>query len=163
DFTMHAIDREKLRVLFNQLEFRTLLPRILEALGAAEPDAEPIDAVGFEVDVRAVRDAGEAVAAIDELSGQSDRVALDARWAGVAGRSAVLGLAAARTTDAAVYFDAATLETPAVREALARLVGEDGPPLVVHRAKELTHGLHELDLRALESDTAIMAYLLDPA
>jgi DNA polymerase-1 len=163
DFTMHAIDREQLRVLFNQLEFRTLLPRILEALGAAEPEAEPIDAVGFEVDVRTVRDAGEAVAALDALAAQSERVALDARWAGVPGRSALLGLAAARTADAAVYFDAETLELPAVREALARLTGAGGPPLVVHRAKELIHGLHELDLSALESDTAIMAYLLDPA
>ncbi|HEX4491038.1 MAG TPA: DNA polymerase I [Acidimicrobiia bacterium] len=163
DFTMHAIDRDKLRVLFNQLEFRTLLPRTLEAIGAAEPDAEPVDAVAFEVEVRTVRDAGEAVAALDELAAQSDRVALDARWAGGAGRSALLGLAAARTTDAAVYFDAETLEAAAVREALARLVGASGPPIVVHRAKELIHGLGELDLSGLESDTAIMAYLLDPA
>jgi DNA polymerase-1 len=163
DFTMHAIDREQLRVLFNQLEFRTLLPRILEALGAAEPDADPIEAVGFEVAVRTVRDPGEVVAVLDALASQTDRVALDSRWAGVPGRSALLGLAAASATSEAVYFDAATLEPPAVREALARLVGESGPPLVVHRAKELTHGLGEIDLRALETDTAIMAYLLDPA
>ena len=38
----------------------------------------------------------------------------------------------------------------------------DGPPLVAHRAKELIHGL-AIDIRSLRFDTAVMAYLLDPA
>jgi DNA polymerase-1 len=62
-----------------------------------------------------------------------------------------------------VYLPFETLADPAVRDALAQLVGPDGPPLIAHRAKELAHGLGELDLRSLESDTAVMAYLLDPA
>ena len=47
-------------------------------------------------------------------------------------------------------------------DALGALVGEGGPPLVVHRAKELMHGL-PVDVRSLRYDTAVMAYLLDPA
>ena len=40
-----AFDREKVRVLFDQLEFRTLLPRILDAVGevAEAPAAEALD------------------------------------------------------------------------------------------------------------------------
>jgi DNA polymerase-1 len=161
DFAPGAVDREQLRVLFNQLEFRSLLPRILEALGDdATGESPPV--AGFEVVVRRVVDAGEAAAFLGDLVAVGARVALDGRWAGVAGRSALLGLGVATTSEAAVYLSADTLTDPAVHEALARLVGADGTRLVAHRAKELAHGLGELDLRSLESDTAVMAYLLDP-
>ena len=56
DLQQGAFDREKVRVLFNQLEFRTLLPRLLDAIGdvAEAPEAETL-----EVDVvdRARREA----------------------------------------------------------------------------------------------------------
>jgi DNA polymerase-1 len=164
DFAPGTVDREQLRVLFNQLEFRTLLPRILEALGAdgGAEEAAP-ELAGFEVDVRRVNDAAAAAELLTGLVGSKDRVALDARWAGPPGRSALLGLAYATAPDAAVYFPADTLADPKVRAALTALVSADGPPLVAHRAKELAHGLGELDLRSLETDTAVMAYLLDPA
>jgi len=61
------------------------------------------------------------------------------------------------------------LEAPAVVAALAALVEPGGPPLVAHRAKELMHGLRRLpggsavDVRTLDVDTAVCAYLLDPA
>jgi DNA polymerase I len=161
DFGPGAVDREQLRVLFNQLEFRTLLPRILEALGADDTQEAPAVA-GFEVAVRRVHDSGEAVKLLTDLAAAEERVALDGRWDGAPGRSALLGLAVATTSDAAVYLPHDTLAAPAVRDALALLVGTGGPALVAHRAKELAHGLGELDLRSLESDTAVMAYLLDP-
>jgi DNA polymerase-1 len=160
DFDRGVVDRERLRVLFNQLEFRSLLPRILEALG--DVDEQPKEATGFDVDVRRVHDVGEAAAFLTELASAGERIALDGRWAGPPGRSLLLGLAAATTSDQAVYLPADTLAAPAVRDALNRLVESGGPPLIAHRAKELAHGLGELDLRSLESDTAVMAYLLDP-
>ena len=49
----------------------------------------------------------------------------------------------------------------AARGAIDALVSNTKPNLVAHRAKELAHGLH-VDLRSLEHDTALMAYLLDP-
>jgi DNA polymerase-1 len=48
-----------------------------------------------------------------------------------------------------------------VAAAGGELVGEGGPPLVAHRAKDLMHGLG-VDVRTLRDDTALMAYLLDP-
>ena len=164
DFAPGTVDREQLRVLFNQLEFRTLLPRILEALGEDDSAAEDApEGEAYDVDVRHLRDADAVVMLLRDLATSDGRVSLDGRWAGVAGRSTLLGLAIATTPDAATYVSADILATPAVRDALAHLVRADGPPLVAHRAKELAHGLGELDLRSLESDTAVMAYLLDPA
>jgi DNA polymerase-1 len=156
-----TFDHERVRVLFNQLEFRTLLPRLLDAVGEL---AEPAEAEVFEVDVRAARDAKDAAAAL-AAAAQGACAALEARWAGVSGRGAPLGLAVA-TPDAVTYVDSDLLADDAVRAALRALVepdGEaDGPPrLVVHRAKELMHGLG-VDARRLTHDTAVMAYLLDP-
>src|SRR6185369_2745974 len=48
-----------------------------------------------------------------------------------------------------------------VRDALGAIDGPNTPPLVVHRAKELMHGL-DRELESLDRDTAVMAYLLDP-
>ena len=83
-----AFDREKVRVLFDQLEFRTLLPRLLEAVGdvAAEvPEAETLD---VEVDDRARRDAALERAARQPTTGDA-RTRSKPRWAGapVAARS----------------------------------------------------------------------------
>src|SRR6185369_5246071 len=57
DLQQGAFDRERVRVLFNQLEFRLLLPRILEAVGdvAETPEADTLD-----VDVVIARDAASA-------------------------------------------------------------------------------------------------------
>jgi DNA polymerase I len=154
-----AFDREKVRVLFDQLEFRTLLPRILDAVGGV---AGPVVAAEtFEVDVTVVRDAKKAAALLRDAN-QAERVALEARWAGAAGRSALLGLGLATATDAAAYVAGDVLDDAAVREALETLVAAGGASLVAHRGKELMHGLRPADVRALESDTAVMAYLLDP-
>src|SRR5262249_47052903 len=45
DLEQGAFDTEKVRVLFDQLEFRTLLPRLLEAIGevAAVPEADVLE------------------------------------------------------------------------------------------------------------------------
>ena len=72
-------------------------------------------------------------------------------------------LAVAHDDGTATYVDAALLADPAVRDALAALVGTGGPPLVAHRAKELMHGLDARRADRCADDTAVMAYLLDPA
>jgi DNA polymerase I len=153
-------DREAVRALFNQLEFRTLYPRLLEAVGdaAAAPEAE---AESLEVEVEHVRDARGAARLLRDAGATQERYALEPRWAGGAGRSALLGLGVARAGDRAAYIEADTLRADTVATVLTELVGADGPPLVAHRAKELMHGL-EADVRSLDLDTALMAYLLDP-
>lgn len=155
-----AFDRERLRVLFDQLEFRTLLSRILDAVGAVAA-ADETEVEALEVDVETVHDAEAAASLVRELAAAGTRVAVEAHWAGVAGRSAMLGLALAGRADRAHYLPGDLLDEPPVAGALAGLVGAGGPPLVTHRAKELAHGLH-LDVRTLDADTAVMAYLLDP-
>src|SRR5439155_708775 len=67
DFAPGAVDREQLRVLFNQLEFRSLLPRILEALGDGDTDESPAIA-GFDVAVRRVHDPAEGKYLLDDLA-----------------------------------------------------------------------------------------------
>ena len=147
-----AFDREKMRVLFNQLEFRTLLPRMLDAVGdvAESPVAESL-----EVEVVIARDAKKAAAAFTAAAKQP-RVALDARWAG----TTLTGLAVSSGTDS-TYVGGDLLAEKSVRAALGKLVDEQGPSLVVHRAKEMMHGL-DAALPGLDRDTAVMAYLLDP-
>src|SRR5262249_47898125 len=60
-----AFDRERARVLFDQLEFRSLWPRLLEAVGeaAAEPEAE-----NLEAEVAVLADADPATRRLRELA-----------------------------------------------------------------------------------------------
>jgi DNA polymerase-1 len=154
-----AWDHEEVRQLFDQLAFRTLWPRLLEAVGevAAVPEAATIEA-----DVEVLRDADALVARFSELTSAGASYALEPRWDGAPGQSDVRALAMAGNDGRVAYADADLLAAPAARDALAALLGPDGPPLVVHRAKDLMHGL-DLDVRSLRYDTAVMAYLLDPA
>ncbi|HEX6310746.1 MAG TPA: DNA polymerase I [Acidimicrobiia bacterium] len=153
-------DQEQVRVLFDQLEFRTLLPRLFEAVGEAAAEEEAGETLEAEVVV--VRDAGAAAKRLRAVGERGEPYALEGRWAAVPGRSDLLGLAVAADETEAAYLDGALLREPAVRDALAELVAAGGPPLVAHRAKDLMHGLG-CDVRSLDRDTAVMAYLLDPA
>ncbi len=147
-----AFDRERMRVLFDQLEFRTLLPRVLDAVGgvAELPEADILD-----VDVTIARDVRSAADAL-RAAAHGDRVALEPRWEG----RALRGLAISTGEDA-VYIDGDLLADATVRDALTALTGPASPPLAVHRAKELTRALQH-ELHSLEHDTVVMAYLLDP-
>ncbi len=156
-----AWDREQVRVLFDQLEFRTLLARLLDAVGEAAADEQL--AGTLEAEVVVLRDADGAVERLRAIAGRGEPYALEGRWAAVPGRSELLGLAVADRDAEAAYLDGAVLHEPAVTDALRGLLAGDGPPLLVaHRAKDLMHGL-PADVRSLHHDTAVMAYLLDPA
>ncbi len=159
DLRQRSWDREQVRVLFDQLEFRTLLPRLFEAVGeeAAEPEAE-----SFEADVTIMPDAAAAATRLRDLGAVDGPYTLEGRWEGDAGRSPLVGVAVTNEDAHADYIDGELLRDAKVSDALGALVGEGGPPLVVHRGKELMHGL-PVDVRALRDDTAVMAYLLDPA
>jgi DNA polymerase-1 len=159
DLRQRSWDREQIRVLFDQLEFRTLLPRLFEAVGeeATEPEADTLEA-----DVAVVSDAAAAATRLRDLGAADRAYVLEARWEGDAGRSPLIGLAAADEDGRADYIDGELLHDTKVADALGALVRAGGPPLVTHRAKELMHGL-PVDVHSLHHDTAVMAYLLDPA
>jgi DNA polymerase-1 len=159
-------DPEAVRTLFNQLEFRSLFARLPMAMGEAAPPAETDK---LECVVANLGDADEAARFLAGVAAGGKRYVVEPRFSATLGRSDLLGLAVAADDSAATYLPAHVLEAPAVVDALAALVVPGGPPLVAHRAKDLTHGLRRLpggtkiDVRTLDLDTAIAAYLLDPA
>jgi DNA polymerase-1 len=166
DLRQGAWDPEAVRTLFNQLEFRSLFARLPMAMGESAP---PPETDRLECVVANLGEADEAARFLAGVRAAGARYGLEPRFAGAPGRSELLGLAVAGDGDAATYLPAHVLEAPPVVAALADLVGPGGPPLVGHRVKELTHGLRRLpggeriDVRTLDLDTAVAAYLLDPA
>ena len=156
-----AWDREQVRTLFDQLAFRTLMPRLLEAVGETSAATE---ADTLEVDAAVLRDEAAVLEMLEVLATADAPYALEPRWEGVPVTSALaaLGVAwGANGEERAAYFDGVLVGAPSVHDALVALLASDGPPLVAHRAKELMHGLG-IDIRSLRHDTAVMAYLLDP-
>ena len=160
-------DRDAARQLFNFLEFRTLWDRLIEAVGDTE--ARPAEAAHV-VEANVVRPGGAAaVEAVDALAAVP-ALALEVAWEGLPGRSAVAGIAllGAALDDAGaapdvVWLEASVVSDPDVVAALGRVLGAH--PVVAHRAKEAMRGLRPLgiDIRNLAMDTAVAAYLLDPA
>ena len=158
DLRQGAFDQERVRVLFDQLAFRTLLPRMMDAVGAvaAEPESEML-----ETEVAVLRDPAAAAERLLGVASSGRRYSLEPRWDGVPGRSGLVGLAIATDDGDVAYLDGALLRDAEVLAAGGALVADGGPPLVAHRAKDLMHGLGA-DVRTLDRDTAVMAYLLDP-
>ena len=102
DLRQRSWDSEQVRVLFDQLEFRTLLPRLFEAVGeeAAEPEAE-----SFDADVAIVPDAAAAATRLRDLGAVDDAYVLEGRWEADAGRSPLLGIAVSDEDGRADYID----------------------------------------------------------
>ncbi|MBW3611694.1 MAG: DNA polymerase I [Actinobacteria bacterium] len=169
DLARRPFEAETVRDLFNFLEFRSLYQRLSEVgAHAGLPPAE--EAATLECGVRETTSTDDAVALFERLAREvPERLGLVARFAGDPGRSPLSGLAVATQLDPGegAWVPAALLTTddPAPREALARLLGPGGPPLVTHGAKALMRGLGNLDVdvRTLDLDTEVAGYLLDPA
>ena len=161
-------DAAAVKDLFESLAFRTLFPRIMDAVG--ERAAPGTNADGdktlseptIEIELDVLKDAKSVASYLSALKDKGEPYSLEASWDGVPGRSTVLGLAVAGASTTAVYLEGAWLADPEVKAALVALVGENGPPLVAHRAKELMRALN-VDMRNLDRDTAVMAYVLDPS
>jgi DNA polymerase-1 len=157
---MGGWDREEVRVLFNQLEFRTLYPRLLEAVGD-EMDEE-MQGETLEVDVTVERDAAAAAKVVHSVAQQPGRYAIESAWRAA---GALAGIGIASDTGTAHYLAVDLLTDGDVTKELAALLENGGPPLVAHRSKELMHGLRRatgVEMETLDLDTAVMAYLLDP-
>ncbi len=159
ELRQRTFDREQARVLFDQLEFRTLWTRLLEALGdtAVEAETDTLDA-----DVEVLHDAAAAAQRLREVAASGRRVGLEPSWSGTPGHRGLAGLAIADDSGRVTYLHGELLHDPDVVAAGRALIGAGGPPLVAHRAKDLMHGLGD-DILTLDQDTAVMAYLLDPA
>jgi DNA polymerase-1 len=155
-------DLEEVRTLFAFLEFRTLFDRLLEATaGPGEQAAVPTEPP-LEVEVVVLRTPDEAVGALGNLTG---RLGVVAGWGGEEGRSAIRGLAMAGGAESAWWLPAGIMADGAVRQALTTLLCSDQVAVDTHHAKELMRGLDHLglDLLSLDVDTAVAAYLVEPA
>ncbi|NCY17431.1 MAG: DNA polymerase I, partial [Actinobacteria bacterium] len=86
-------DHDRVRELFNQLEFRSLLDRMVAAVGdRVGAGAGTVERASLDVDVTPVHDAQAAAKVFADLAKQQARYALEARWLGVPGRSHIDGL-----------------------------------------------------------------------
>jgi len=165
-FDPAAIDVEEVRRLFEFLEFNTLFDRLAAALDTdLGPSASETVVLEAEVDVAA--DGPAAAAAIIDLVAGGLPLAVAPAWDGVEGRSPLAGLAL--VVDGAsgdvLWVPGAFLSDGEVRRALAQLTASGGRPLAAHQAKPLVRALTglDVDVRSLALDTALAAYLIDPA
>ena len=152
---------EEMKRLFEFLEFRALSGRITGA----------INGMGAAVDLGPENEQQELVAEITEVENSAGAVAaissvgaLDvaATWIGEPGRSALTGLAVVTDPDAAevTWIPGHLLDDDALHAALAEHTDVRG-----HRLKPLMRSLLDVgvSLDGIALDTAIAAYLIDPA
>jgi DNA polymerase-1 len=143
-------DPDAVRELFVFLEFNTLYPRFVEATSSAAP--APAATETLEVTVRRVATPEEAAQAFHGA------VSLAVSWAGEEGRSPLVGVAVTVQGKHLEGRDEATWIP-------SDLLPADFGAYSTHQAKELMRALdlRAIEVRGLDVDTAIAAYLLDPA
>jgi DNA polymerase I len=170
DMRIGGWDAEEVRKLFSFLEFRRMWDLLSEAVGIETANAgggapEVPEAEPFEVEVRRLRSSDEAVELLQELcaAGPESWVAVEAVWQGLMGRSAIAGLALALESDVAVWIDDDLLRDSAVAKQIEALFS--ARLFHGHNTKELMRGLarYGIDAKNLGIDTALAAYLIDPA
>jgi DNA polymerase-1 len=172
DAALGGWDVEELRRLFDFLEFRTLWERFIEATGNAEKGGVAETPAGSVLDVvvEELPNAGAAIERCGRWQAEAAPLAVAGAWEGREGRSPLDGLAFAPLPPGegpveVVWFGGGLLADPEVRAALGDLLGDDGVDLSAHDAKALMRGLAVMGVvfSHLELDTAIAAYLVDPA
>lgn len=163
DHTAVDPDQAEVKRLFEFLEFRSLFDRLREALavapgGGAVPAASMSTGRSLEAEMTVCETATQAAAALRT----PDALDVAVTWAGAPGRSQPLGLAVVTAPEAAevAWIPVDLLDDDEVVAALT-----DGRPVRTHHAKELMRWLlsRGVDVTALMLDTAIAAYLIDPA
>ena len=168
-------DDAEVRRLFDFLEFRSLLPRLYDALGSIGVAGSALPGPTSEVLDAEVRDIVDPVIAAALVAGRDTLDAI-AAWSGEPGRSEVTGLAV--VTDPAVA-EVVWLPAEVVgsAEVVTALCGHQG--LRSHNAKALMRWLLgrtdtsggvgggaggvAVSVPGLRLDTQIAAYLIDPA
>jgi DNA polymerase-1 len=165
-YDVEDLDVDEVRRLFEFLEFNTLFDRLAEAI---EKDLGPSASTAevLEAEVEVAGDAERVVAALADVRGRDRAVALAPGWSGVEGRSPLEGIAIVLdgTTGDVLWVPADLLAEGTVRAALAEFTALDGHPVAAHQAKAMLRALAglDVDVRSLALDTALAAYLIDPA
>lgn len=150
-------DHEEIKRLFDFLEFRTLHERLAEVIGGGSAMTATAREV-LEAETTHAADVAGAVAALQALT--SAAVAI-----GLADEDPEAGIAVVTDGDAAevLWLNRDLLAASDVVAAVNALGGEHG--VALHDAKPFLRGWQEdhSDIPDLTLDTAIAAYLLDPA
>ena len=155
---MHP-DMAEVQKLFDFLEFRTFAERLADALGPAAVVLSSAEREQLVAEITVSESPAASAATLSSLSA----VDLAPSWEGEAGRTPLAGLAVVTDGAAAAvtWIPADHLDDDAVATALGAAA------VRAHDAKALMRWLlaHEpaIDLAGLALDTAIAAYLLDPA
>lgn len=119
---------------------------------------------GVEVETRS--EAGAPVVTGERVEFEVGGPAIHLAWVGTPARSELLGVAITDGSPQVVWLSAELISHPDVAQALGGLLGPEAQGAVAaHRAKDAMRGLGwvGIDFVALGTDTAIAAYLIDPA
>ena len=150
-------DHDEIRRLFDFLEFRTLYERLTEVIGGSAGSASSSREV-LEAEVATGQDVSAVQAALAALT--TDAVAI-----GFADDDPTAGMAVVTAGDAGevMWIPDDVLSTPEVVGAVNGLGGTNG--VALHDAKPFLRRWQEAhnEIPDLTLDTAIAAYLLDPA
>jgi DNA polymerase-1 len=164
----------ELRRVFEFLEFgRALWDRFFEATGQGKGPAGatgPVSGRELAVRVEEISSAESALQIFGRWAESGAKVAVAGAWAGAEGRSPLLGLAfaevgAAQGETPTWWLPEELWQGPGARAALAKLLGPGGAHVSAHDAKALVRSLAGLGVafEAIDLDTAVAAYLVDPA
>ena len=149
---------DELQRLFDFLEFRALGDRLAEVLGPNSGIASSAARDELVAEVGIIDDPGAAAAVIASL----DVLDIAAAWDREPGRSSLRGVAIVTEpgTSAVAWIPGALMRDDAVAIAIGGHAHVRG-----HNVKPLMRSLLEadVDVRGLRLDTAIAAYLIDPA
>ena len=152
-------DQDEIKRLFDFLEFRTLHERLAEVLGETLTPIETVEREVLEAEVTAAADAAEVAAALATLASGAT-VAI-----GLSDDEPDAGIAVVTSSEGAevLWIRRELLDASEVDEAVSLLGGDNG--VALHDAKPFLRGWQETHQRIpdLTLDTAIAAYLLDPA
>jgi DNA polymerase I len=167
DLHRGQVDPEELRQLFDFLEFHSLAERLGEAFGERLAGGTPEVGV-LEAEVTELVDPAAAVSVLRELAAVDGRLAMAGAWeGGDDDRTPLVGITFVRDAAQAdvVYLGVDLLADRDVADALDALVAPGGRPVAIHNAKALMRSLLDrgIDLRTLQLDPSLGAYLLDPA
>nr|MBA2450797.1 DNA polymerase I [Chloroflexota bacterium] len=181
---LRSFERQRVVALFHELGFRSLLDTIEKSMGselvAGQPDDGQLDLFGKAADRPRPEPAAPSsgpvlvqdVAALDALVAQvqaAGACALNVQTTGTAAmRADVVGLGIAPSAEATFYVpvgheEGQQLGWELVRERLRPILEDEGIRKWAHNAKfhEIVLARHGVELRGLDFDSMIAAYLLE--
>ena len=158
DLVMQPWDRQEVHQVFDGLEFRVLRDRLFATLESEEE----IEEDGFTLDGARLGQ-GEVAGWLRQHAAAGERVGVQVQGTWRAGTGNVYAVALATADGSAAWVDAEQV-SPEDDQAMASWLGDTASKKVLHDAKGpmLALAARGWELRGLERDTALSAYLARP-